>query len=102
MQPHGAVQDVRRRHFQDRPGGYINCLDSGGFGGVTITKSLSIVCEGVIADGALTFIRVGGSNISFNGTGADGSLGGTVLSYKDNRINGNASDGTAVPAVGLE
>ena len=52
MQPHGAVQDVRRRHFQDRPGGYINCLDSGGFGGVTITKSLSIVCEGVIADGA--------------------------------------------------
>lgn len=29
-------------------GGEINCLDSGGFGVVTITKSISIVCEGVI------------------------------------------------------
>jgi hypothetical protein len=28
-------------------GGEINCLDSGGFGGVTITKSMAIVCEGV-------------------------------------------------------
>jgi hypothetical protein len=28
-------------------GGEINCLDSAGFGGVTITKSLSIICEGV-------------------------------------------------------
>lgn len=30
-------------------GGEINCLDSGGFGGVTITKSIAIVCEGVEA-----------------------------------------------------
>jgi hypothetical protein len=29
-------------------GGEINCLDSGGFGAVTITKSISIVCNGVI------------------------------------------------------
>jgi hypothetical protein len=28
--------------------GEINCLDSGGFGAVTITKSIAIVCEGVI------------------------------------------------------
>lgn len=28
--------------------GEINCLDSGGFGTVTITKSMSIICEGVI------------------------------------------------------
>src|SRR5215218_8955642 len=28
-------------------GGEINCLDPGGFGGVTITKSLTISCEGV-------------------------------------------------------
>jgi hypothetical protein len=26
-------------------GGEINCVDSGGFGGVTITKSLSIICD---------------------------------------------------------
>lgn len=28
--------------------GEINCLDSAGFGAVTITKSISIICEGVI------------------------------------------------------
>jgi hypothetical protein len=37
-------------------GGEINCLDPGGFGGVTITKSLSIVCQytegGVLSAGA--------------------------------------------------
>src|SRR5436190_20916799 len=37
-------------------GGEINCLDPGGFGGVTITKALSIVCEytegGVLTAGA--------------------------------------------------
>src|ERR1700674_5381922 len=31
------------------PGGEINCLDPGGFGAVTITKSLTISCEGVTA-----------------------------------------------------
>lgn len=30
-------------------GGEINCLDPGGFGGVTITKSISIICTGVTA-----------------------------------------------------
>jgi len=38
------------------PGGEINCLDPGGFGGVTITKPLSIVCQytegGVLSAGA--------------------------------------------------
>jgi hypothetical protein len=29
-------------------GGEINCLDSGGFGSVTITKSIAILCEGVV------------------------------------------------------
>jgi hypothetical protein len=29
-------------------GGEINCLDSGGFGAVTITKSITILCEGVV------------------------------------------------------
>src|SRR5215831_10673665 len=29
-------------------GGEINCLDSAGYGAVTITKGLSIVCNGVV------------------------------------------------------
>src|SRR5687768_12498119 len=36
-------------------GGEINCLDPGGFGGVTITKSISIICDhtegGVLVSG---------------------------------------------------
>src|SRR3954465_11744546 len=30
------------------PAGEINCLDSAGFGAVTITRALTIACEGVI------------------------------------------------------
>ena len=35
------------------PKGEINCIDSGGFGAVTITKAVTIACEGVTA-GVLT------------------------------------------------
>src|SRR5882724_3384056 len=35
--------------------GEINCLDPGGFGAVTITKSISIVCEGVTGGIAASF-----------------------------------------------
>ena len=45
VQPDGAVQDVRGGDFEDRGGGEINCLDPGGFGGVTITKSITIKCH---------------------------------------------------------
>lgn len=38
-------------------GGEINCLDAGGFGAVTITKSISIICEGSTAG-----ILVSGTN----------------------------------------
>jgi UDP-glucuronate 4-epimerase len=45
VQPHRAVQDLRRRDLQDRANGEINCLDSAGFGAVTITKSITIDCH---------------------------------------------------------
>jgi hypothetical protein len=53
--PHCAVQDVRRRHFEDRSRREINVLDPGGFGGVTITKSISIISTtqaGVLVSGS--------------------------------------------------
>jgi len=31
------------------PGGEINCIDPGGFGGVTITKSITLRCDGALA-----------------------------------------------------
>src|SRR6266496_1178781 len=53
--------------------GEINCLDPGGFGAVTITKSISIVCDytegGVLASGINGFIinAPAGSNITLKG-----------------------------------
>jgi hypothetical protein len=56
-------------------GGEINCLDSGGFGAVTITKAISIVCEGVI---------------------------GSILSAGTNGINVNAGPSDRVTLRGIE
>jgi hypothetical protein len=66
-------------------GGEINCLDPGGFGTVTITKSLSIVCDytegGVLAAGVNGFIinapagsivTLKGQDVECFGTGING------------------------------
>ncbi|MDB5711861.1 MAG: hypothetical protein JWL96_3931, partial [Sphingomonas bacterium] len=44
-------------------GGEINCIDPGGFGAVTITKSIQIICDGVQQAGILVN---GGSGIIIN------------------------------------
>src|SRR5207342_32951 len=52
-------------------GGEINCIDSGGFGAVTITKSITIKCEGVIAG-----VLVSGTNgiiVNDSGSGTPGT-----------------------------
>src|SRR5690348_14626696 len=38
-------------------GGEINCLDSAGYGAVTITKAISLVCDGVVGS-----VLVSGTN----------------------------------------
>lgn len=48
--------------------GEINCLDPGGFGGVTITKSISIFCDGDL--GGLLVAGAGVNGIIVNGAGA--------------------------------
>ena len=77
-------------------GGEINCLDPGGFGGVTITKSLTIKCHytegGVLVSGtnaivinaaATDKVTLRGLDINGIGTGAFTSLSGVkVLSAK--------------------
>src|SRR5262249_49839672 len=71
--------------------GEINCLDPGGFGTVTITKSITIDCTGtygsILASGTIGVtvnIPVGANDptrsvrlrgISINGTGASGTVG---------------------------
>jgi hypothetical protein len=79
--------------------GEINCLDPGGFGSVTITKSMSIVCDytegGVLANGVFGFninapagsiITLKGQDVECVGTGTNGiqilGVGVTVHVHK--------------------
>ena len=65
------------------PGGEINCLDPGGFGGVTITKALTISCEagtaGVLVSGTPGITVNAGPNdqITLRGLDIDGLGTGT-------------------------
>jgi hypothetical protein len=65
-------------------GGEINCLDSAGFGAVTITKSISLYCEGTI-NGVLASSTNG---IIINGAGISVLLSGFDLEGFGNGLNG--------------
>ncbi len=90
--------------------GEINCLDPGGFGSVTITKSMSIVCDytegGVLAAGTFGFninapagsiITLKGQDVECVGTGTNGiqilGVGVTVHVHKTQIRSCRASGG---------
>jgi hypothetical protein len=91
------------------PGGEINCLDSGGFGSVTITKALTIKCEGCIGGilaantfgvtvnaGAADRITLSGLDIEGVNTGTNGVrylAGASVHIHKTQIRNFRASGG---------
>jgi hypothetical protein len=98
-------------------GGEINCLDPGGFGGVTITKAISIICEagtaGVLVSGTNAIIvnvpnagdRVvlEGLDIEGLGTGLNGVTiltGGRVTIRKCTIRNFRGGPGHGVNLVG--
>jgi hypothetical protein len=104
--------------------GEINCLDPGGFGSVTITKSLSIVCDytegGVLANGVFGFninapagsiITLKGQDVECFGTGTNGiqilGVGVTVHVHKTqirSCRNSGGTNGTGIlvaPSSGL-
>jgi hypothetical protein len=95
------------------PGGEINCLDPGGFGGVTITKSLAIVCDfteaGVLVTGGSSGIIINagptdvvylsGLDIQGIGTGGNGVrfVAGASLHIHNSLIRGfNFAGGNGV------
>jgi hypothetical protein len=92
-------------------GGEINTLDSGGFGAVTITKSISIISEGniggilaagtngVIINGTGIHVVLRGLDINGAGTGLDGVrfLVGASLTIENCRIYGFMQEGIEVP-----
>ena len=63
MQPHGTLQDLCRRHLEDRGRRRDRRLDPGGFGAVTITKSITIDGGGVIG----SILASGTSGVIVNG-----------------------------------
>jgi hypothetical protein len=78
------------------PGGEINCLDPGGFGPVTITKSMQIICDagtagvlasgtnGIIVNAANSEVLLEGLDIEGVGTGINGV---TIISAAKVTIN---------------
>ena len=95
-------------------GGEINCLDPGGFGTITITKSITIDCRGtqggILSALAPTAVNVNGTNIVVTlrhlninavGTGTDGIrfTNGKQLNIENVTISGVTRYGVWVPAM---
>ncbi len=69
-------------------GGEINCLDPGGFGGVTITKSITIDCTGTLG----SILAASSSGVIVNGANV-------VVSLRGLAINGGTSTSPGVNGV---
>src|SRR4029077_14776562 len=95
-------------------GGEINCLDPGGFGGVTITKSIQIICmveAGVLVSGTNAIIvnAAAGSEILLDGldieglsTGINGVnvLAANTVTIRNSTIKNFAQNGVCACASG--
>jgi hypothetical protein len=84
--------------------GEINCLDPGGFGAVTITKSITIDCHEIFA--SILFAGTNGINIPFNSFAAADvrktvRLRNLNLNGVDTGINGIRITGGSVIAAGV-
>jgi hypothetical protein len=64
--------------------GEINCLDSAGYGGVTITKSISIICNGVIGG----ILSAGITGVIVNAAGGAVVLKGLDINGVGSGVNG--------------
>jgi hypothetical protein len=62
----------------------------------------TITGAGIQSGSATSTVRVGNSVITGNTSGVTTSGGGVVLSYGNNMIDGNGTDGTPIPGVGLD
>jgi hypothetical protein len=63
----------------------------------SVTFDLSAVTlsgnTGIEADRTQTFVTLGRSTVSSNSTGLGSAFGGAILSYQDNHLSGNVTDG---------
>jgi len=73
-------------------GGEIDCLDPGGFGAVTITKSLTIDCGET--QGSILASGTNGVNINDSSSGFPNTIRVVIQSYGDNYAQGNSFPAT--------
>lgn len=62
-------------------------------------SDVAFATTGIVADGAAATVRLSGSNVFANTTGLSTANGGSIISYNNNRLRGNTSDGTATTTV---
>jgi hypothetical protein len=63
-------------------------------------SSVSNNAIGIVAD-RTAVVRVGQSTITANGTGWQATNGGQVVSFGNNNVSGNGTDGAATSTVAL-
>ncbi len=97
--------------------GQINCLDPGGFGGVTITKSIAIICDGAEASvrtngNDAVIVRAGATDVVYlSGLDIEGSdnigigvhfVSGAALHIVNSKVRGFNGAGVSVqPSMGV-
>jgi hypothetical protein len=74
-----------------------------GIASVTLDRSSSILnAFGLRTAGSGAFILVGKSTVMSNNTGLDASGGGFLLSYQDNQLTGNVTDGAPTGVLSVK
>jgi hypothetical protein len=80
-------------------GGEINCLDPGGYGTVTITKSITIDCTGTL--GSVLSSATNGINVNDSASGFPGTIHVILRGLTINGSTSGAQNGTGNPGTGL-
>ena len=80
-------------------GGEIDCLDPGGFGAVTITKSITIDCDGTF--GSILASGVNGININDSASGFPNTINVIIHGLSINGAGGGAQNAQGNPGTGV-
>jgi hypothetical protein len=93
VQPHGTVQDFCRCDQQDCGRGEIDALDPGGFGAITITKSITL--NGGTGAGFASILVSGTNGVNI----AAGNTGVVTLRYIDVQGIGTGINGISITSA---
>jgi hypothetical protein len=71
---------------------------------ITVDRSSSLLNggNGILAQGSGAFVLIGDSTVMSNSTGLAPVSGGSIFSFQDNQLTGNASDGAPTAVLALK